>query len=283
MTANRAASIRARLKQHTDTAKQDFNLNLTRYGLERLLYRLSISEHAPNFLLKGALLFQLWYGQPHRPTRDADLLGFGPDDVPTLVSVFRSIASIPGDDGVVFDPQSVAGAPIRKDAGYGGVRIDLRPTLDGARLSLQIDIGFGDAVTPAAQSINYPTLLPDVPAPTLRAYPKATVVAEKLHAVTVLGMTNTRMKDFFDLALLLRDTTLDDAELQQAVEATFARRQTAVPSTTPIGLSDDFAHDTTKQSQWRAFLNRNRLDPMDLVDVVRAIRARTAQFGFPSR
>ena len=95
------------------------------------LYRLSISEHAPNFLLKGALLFQLWYGQPHRPTRDADLLGFGPDDVPTLVSVFRSIASIPGDDGVVFDPQSVAGAPIRKDAGYGGVRIDLRATLDG--------------------------------------------------------------------------------------------------------------------------------------------------------
>lgn len=283
MTANRAASIRARLKQHTDTAKQDFNLNLTRYGLERLLYRLSISEHAPNFLLKGALLFQLWYGQPHRPTRDADLLGFGPDDVPTLVSVFRSIASIPGDDGVVFDPQSVAGVPIRKDAGYGGVRIDLRATLDGARLSLQIDIGFGDAVTPTAQSINFPTLLPDVPAPTLRAYPKATVVAEKLHAVTVLGMTNTRMKDFFDLALLLRDTTLDDVELQQAVEATFARRKTAVPSTTPIGLSEDFAHDTTKQAQWRAFLNKNRLDPMDLVDVVRAIRARTAQFGFPSR
>ena len=163
MTANRAASIRARLKQHTDTSKQDFNLTLTRYGLERLLYRLSVSEHAPNFLLKGALLFHLWYGQPHRPTRDADLLGFGPDDVPTLVGVFRSIASIAVDDGIVFDPTSVVGSPIRKDAGYGGVRIDLRATLDGARLSLQIDIGFGDAVTPAAQSVAYPTLLPDVP------------------------------------------------------------------------------------------------------------------------
>ena len=280
MTANRAASIRARLKQHTDTSRQDFNLTLTRYGLERLLYRLSVSEHAPNFLLKGALLFQLWYGQPHRPTRDADLLGFGPDDVSTLVGVFRSIAIIAVDDGVVFDATSVAGSPIRKDAGYGGVRIDLRATLDGARLSLQIDIGFGDAVTPAAQSVAYPTLLPDVPAPTLRAYPKATAVAEKLHAVTVLGMTNTRMKDFFDLGVLLHDTTLDDAELLRAVEATFARRQTAVPSNRPIGLSDVFAKDATKQLQWQAFLKKNKLEPVGLGDVVRTIRERALQFGF---
>ena len=143
MTANRAASIRARLKQHPDTSKQDFNLTLTQYGLERLLYRLSVSDHAPNFLLKGALLFQLWYGQSHRPTRDADLLGFGPDDVPALVGVFRSICSIAVDDGIVFDPESVAGTEIRKDAGYGGVRIDLRATLDGARLALQVDIGSG--------------------------------------------------------------------------------------------------------------------------------------------
>ena len=157
----------------------------------------------------------------------------------------------------------------------------IRATLDGARLSLHIDIGFGDAFTPAALSIAYLTLLPDVPAPTLRAYPKATVVAEKLHAVTVLGMTNTRMKDFFDLALLLRDDTLDDAELQRAIEATFARRQTAMPSTMPIGLSDAFADDTTKQTQWRAFLNKNKLDPMDLRDVIGAIRARATQFGFP--
>lgn len=281
MTANRAASIRARLKQHTDTSKQDFNLTLTRYGLERLLYRLSISEHAPNFLLKGALLFQLWYGQTHRPTRDADLLGFGPDDVPTLVNVFRSLCSITVDDGIVFDPESAAGAPIRKEAGYGGVRIDLRATLDGARLSLQIDIGFGDAVTPAAQPIAYPTLLADVPAPTLRAYPKATVVAEKLHAVTVLGMTNTRMKDFFDLGLLLRDTTLDDAQLQRAIEATFARRQTAMPSATPVGLSDAFADDVTKQLQWRAFLKKNKLESMDLREVLSTIRERVLQIGFP--
>ena len=282
MTANRAASIRARLKQHPETSKQDFNLTLTRYGLERLLYRLSISEHAPNFLLKGALLFQLWYGQPHRPTRDADLLGFGPDDVPTLVGVFRSVCTIAVDDGIVFDAESVAGTPIRKDAGYGGVRIDVRASLDGARLALQIDIGFGDAVTPDAQQVTYPTLLADVPGPTLRAYPKATVVAEKLHAVTVLGMTNTRMKDFFDLWVLLHDTTLDDAELQRAIEATFTRRQTAVPGTQPIGLSDAFADDATKQVQWRAFLKKNKLQAIDLADVVRYVRDRARQLGFAS-
>lgn len=282
MTANRAASIRARLKQHPETSKQDFNLTLTQYGLERLLYRLSVSEHAPNFLLKGALLFQLWYGQSHRPTRDADLLGFGPDDVPTLIGVFRSICSIAVDDGILFDPESVAGTEIRKDTGYGGVRVDLRATLDGARLALQVDIGFGDAVTPEAQPITYPTLLTDVPAPTLRAYPKATVVAEKLHAVTVLGMTNTRMKDFFDLWVLLQDTTLDDAELQRAIAATFTRRQTAVPGTEPIGLSDAFAEDPTKQVQWRAFLKKNRLQAMNLIEVISYVRERTRRFGFAS-
>ena len=282
MTANRAASIRARLKQQTDTSKQDFNLTLTQYGLERLLYRLSISEHAPNFLLKGALLFQLWYGHPHRPTRDADLLGFGPDDVPTLVGVFRSICGIEGDDGIVFEPASVAGTSIRKEAGYGGVRIDLRATLDGARLALQIDIGFGDAVTPDAQPVTYPTLLDDVPAPALRAYPKATVVAEKLHAVTILGMTNSRMKDFFDLWVLLHDTTLDDAELQRAVEATFARRQTAMPATLPTGLSDAFAADAPKQVQWKAFLSKNKLEAVNLDDVVRYVRERALKYGFPA-
>jgi Nucleotidyl transferase AbiEii toxin, Type IV TA system len=273
MSANRAASIRARLKQHADASKQDFNLALTRYGLERLLYRLSISDHAGNFLLKGALLFQLWYGHPHRPTHDADLLGFGASDVPTLVAVFRSIAAIAVDDGMVFDPTSASGTEIRRGAGYGGVRVDLRAMLDGARIALQVDIGFGDAVTPDAQTVEYPTLIADVPAPTLRAYPKATVVAEKAHAITVLGMTNSRMKDYFDLWVLLHDETLDRSELRHAIAATFARRQTTLPEATPMGLSNAFANDATKQLQWRAFLERNRLDSVALSVVLEYIRA----------
>uniref|UniRef100_C5CZ88 Nucleotidyl transferase AbiEii/AbiGii toxin family protein n=1 Tax=Variovorax paradoxus (strain S110) TaxID=543728 RepID=C5CZ88_VARPS len=217
MSRNLAASVRARLKQRADATRQDFNLTLTRYGLERLLYRLSVSPHAANYLLKGALLFSLWYDQPHRPTRDADLLGFGPDDVDTAVSAFREICQIEVDDGIAFDAASVRGSVIRKEAGYGGVRIDLLAKLDGARLALQVDIGFGDAVTPAPEPVSYPVLLEDLSAPQLRAYPKYTVVAEKFHAVCLLGMANTRMKDYFDLWVLLTEGALEAAELRRAI------------------------------------------------------------------
>lgn len=179
MSRNVAASIRARLKNHADAAKQDFNLTLTRYGLERLLYRLSVSPHADRFLLKGALLFSLWYDQPHRPTRDADLLASGSDDIGAMTAAFREICAISCEDGMLFDPAGVRGAEIRKTTGYGGVRIDMQARLDGARISLQVDLGFGDAVTPGPQSVRYPVLLDDLPAPQLRAYPKATVVARR--------------------------------------------------------------------------------------------------------
>ena len=270
---NVAASIRARLKQHADARQQDFNLTLTHYGLERLLYRLSVSQHAHRYLLKGALLFSLWYDQPHRPTRDADLLGFGPDDVESAVAVFREIGSIEVDDGLVFDVTSVKGSVIRKVAGYSGVRVDLLAALDGARIALQVDIGFGDAVTPAPKLVDYPVLLTGLPAPQLRAYPKYTVVAEKLHAVCLLGMANTRMKDYFDLWVLLTEGGLDAAELQRAVEATFARRKLALPLAVPMGLSDAFAQDAAKQRQWSAFLKKNQLQALNLGETVALLRS----------
>ena len=270
---NVAASIRARLKQHADARQQDFNLTLTHYGLERLLYRLSVSQHAHRYLLKGALLFSLWYDQPHRPTRDADLLGFGPDDVESAVAVFREIGSIEVDDGLVFDVTSVKGSVIRKEAGYSGVRVDLLAALDGARIALQVDIGFGDAVTPAPKLVDYPVLLTGLPAPQLRAYPKYTVVAEKLHAVCLLGMANTRMKDYFDLWVLLTEGVLDPQELRSAVAATFHRRQLALPHAIPSGLSDAFAQDAGKQKQWAAFLKKNRLQALDLAEVVGVLRS----------
>ena len=279
MSRNLAASVRARLKQHADATKQDFNLTLTHYGLERLLYRLSVSEYASNFLLKGALLFTLWYDVAHRPTRDADLLGFGPDDVETAVKTFHQICLTPAEDGVVFDPDSVKGAVIRKEAGYGGVRIDIQAKLDGARIALQVDIGFGDAVTPAPQTISYPVLLEDFPAPQLRAYPKYTVVAEKFHAVCLLGLVNTRMKDYFDLWVLLDDTTLDPSEMRRAIEATFERRKMPMPTTVPVGFTDAFARDVTKQTQWKAFLKKNQLDPIVLDDVMNKLRVRFHDVG----
>lgn len=272
MSRNLAASIRARLKQRADATQQDFNLTLTHFGLERLLYRLSISTHAANYLLKGALLFSLWYDQPHRPTRDVDLLGYGADDIDTAVSAFREICQIVVEDGIAFDAASVKGAAIREDAGYGGVRIDLQATLDGARIVLQVDIGFGDAVTPAPESVRYPVLLEDLPAPQLRSYPKYTVVAEKFHAVCLLGMANTRMKDYFDLWVLLTEDALDDALLRSAVEATFARRQLPLPNNTPAGLSEAFVQDAAKQKQWAAFLKKNRLAALDLAVVIERLR-----------
>ncbi|MDB0526875.1 nucleotidyl transferase AbiEii/AbiGii toxin family protein [Ralstonia solanacearum] len=272
MSRNLAASIRTRLKQHANASKQDFNLTLTQYGLERLLYRLSISQHAANYLLKGALLFALWYDQPHRPTRDADLLGYGPDDIETAVAAFREISQIEVEDGVAFEPASVRGSEIRKETGYGGVRIDLQAKLDGARIALQVDIGFGDTVTPAPETVDYPTLLDNLPAPRLRAYPKHTVVAEKFHAVCLLGMANTRMKDYFDLWVLLTEDTLDPGELLGAAQATFTRRGLTIPEEIPAGLSDTFARDATKQQQWAAFLKKNRLPAMDLAQVVELLR-----------
>lgn len=283
MTANRAVSIRTRLKQHADATKEDFNLVLTRYGIERLLYRLATSEHAAQFVLKGALLFALWYGQAHRPTRDADLLGFGPDDPQVLAAVFRSLCGMRVDDGVLFDAASVRVGTIRKEARYGGVRVDIRATLDNARIALQVDVGFGDAVTPAPPTMAYPGLLRDVPTAPLRVYPKATVVAEKLHAVCILGLTNSRMKDYFDLNLLLQDHEVDDAELRGAVTATFQRRQSPVPAQAPIGLSDAFAADPGKRTQWAAFLRKNRLDALELEAVVRRLRERAATIGIPAR
>lgn len=281
MSANRAASIRARLKRIADESREDFNLVLTRYGIERLLYRLATSEHGPQFVLKGALMFALWYGQPHRPTRDADLLGFGPDDPEQLATVFRSLCAVEVDDGIVFDAGSIRVGAIREDARYGGVRVELRATLEAARIALQVDVGYGDAVTPAPTPVLYPGLLPDLPAATLRVYPKASVVAEKLHAICLLGMVNSRMKDYFDLDLLLQAGEIETAELRRAVAATFERRLMRPPTELPIGLSDAFATDAGKRTQWAAFLRKNRLPARDLADVVGRIRERAAEVGIP--
>jgi hypothetical protein len=279
VSRNLAASIRARLKNRADASRQDFNLILTHFGLERLLYRLSISPHAGSYLLKGALLFSLWYDQPQRPTRDADLLGFGADDIATAVAVFKEICSIEFEDGIRFDPDSVKGAVIRKQAGYGGVRVDLLATLDGARISLQIDIGFGDAVTPGPEHVEYPVLIEGLPAPQLRAYPKYTVVAEKFHAICLLGMTNTRMKDYFDLVVLLAGNDIDPLLLDAAIAATFERRRLDRPQAMPVGLSDAFAGDSTKQKQWAAFISKSRLDAPDLVETTKLLRDAFTRLG----
>lgn len=269
---NLGASVRARLLNRARADKVEFDLILTRFAIERLLYRLSISPHRDQFLLKGALLFDLWFDEPHRPTRDADFLGFGRSEPAALKEVFQEICAIPVDDGIRFDPASVNAIEIRKSANYPGVRVTLMGSLDGAHCPVQADVGFGDAVTPGAEDSGYPVLLDELPAPKLRVYPRYTVFAEKFEAITSLGMANSRMKDFFDLWVLIRKSELDDTVLRQAITATFARRGTPLPIDTPLGLSAEFAADSTKQAQWRAFTGRNQLQAPSLDQVVRKLR-----------
>ena len=273
-TPNVAASVRARLLNVAKAQGVDFNQVLVRFALERILYRLTQSPHADRFLLKGALLFTLWYDMPHRATRDADLLGFGASDLESVAQVFRDIAAVPVDDGIVFDPASVTVEEIRKEAGYGGVRVIVAGELANARCRPQIDIGFGDAVTPGPVDSVYPVLLDDLPAPRLQAYPIYTVVAEKLHAIALLGMTNSRVKDYFDLSVMLERETLDDGLLAQAITATFERRGIAVPAELPVGLTDEFANDASRQALWNAFAKKNGLEvePLD-VTVIRLRKA----------
>lgn len=269
---NMAASVRARLLTVAKAQGVDFNQVLVRFALERMLYRLTQSPHANRFLLKGALLFTLWYDMPHRATRDADLLGFGASDLASVAATFRDIAAVTVEDGMAFDPASVTVEDIRKETGYGGVRVVIAGELAKARCKTRIDVGFGDAVTPAPVDAVYPVLLADLPAPRLRTYPKYTVIAEKLHAIALLGMTNSRLKDYFDLSVLLARETLSPHWLAQAIQATFERRGMAVPQALPVGLTDEFAHDASRQAMWLTFLKRNELPPVPLHAVVSQLR-----------
>jgi hypothetical protein len=265
---NVGASVRARLLQRSRDQRTDFQILLTRYALERLLYRLSRSEHRNRFVLKGAMLFVTWVEAPFRPTRDLDLLGYGDNSPQAIGDTFRAILTQPvDDDGVAFDVDGLEVAPIREDLEYGGVRVRTQATIAGARIPIQVDVGFGDAITPGPIEIDYPALL-DAPAPHLRAYPIETVVAEKFHALAVRGITNSRLKDYYDLWLIANTFELDRAPLAAAVRQTFARRETALPQEKPTGLSA--AYIETWGDQWRTFLTRERMAgaPEQLATVV---------------
>lgn len=256
---NTAASIRQRLLNISREHGEEFQLVLIRYALERLLYRLTRSPHKDQFLLKGAMLFQLWTHEPHRSTLDLDLLGKGNDAVARFESIFREVCTqAVEDDGLEFQPSRIHGEQIREEQQYAGVRIRGVVLLGKARIPIQIDIGFGDIVTPEPQQVNYPSLL-GLPAPVVQAYPMETVVSEKYEAMVALGMASSRMKDFYDIWVLATQFEFDGASLSRAIEATFQRRGTAIPSNPPLALTDEFVHDSRKQVQWQAFIKRGRL------------------------
>lgn len=270
---NIAASVHARLLNLAREREIQFNLILPRYGVERLLYRLSRSEHSSRFVLKGASLFALWSEMPHRSTRDLDLLGFGDSSLAALAATFREICLLDvEDDGLRFDETSVTSQEIKSLDEYVGARVTLMAHLGTARLPLQVDIGIGDAVVPPAEDVTYPTLL-DQPAPRLRAYRMETAIAEKLHAMAIHGMQNTRMKDYFDIYYLSRHFNFAREPLSLAIGATFRRRGSSPLAELPLGLTGTFASDSLKLKQWNAFVKRmvNESTGLSLPEVVEAI------------
>jgi len=272
---NIAASVRARLLRDALARGEDFNLTLQRYAAERFLYRLGQSPYRERFVLKGAMLFAIWGGAMYRPTRDLDLAGYGSHDELVLKNTIREICSIPcPSDGIEFPGDTLSSAPIRDDNEYGGIRVHIEARLEKARIQLQIDVGFGDAIVPAATDHVYPTLL-DAPAPMIRAYPREVVVAEKLHAAVVLGTANSRMKDFYDLFVLALRFSFKGADLKDAINATFERRRTDLPNAMPAALTPTFYSEEAKAVQWRSYLGRNSLptSPGDFNEVGKLIRA----------
>jgi hypothetical protein len=270
-----AHSVHDRLLKLAARRKEDFNALLAGYGNERILYRLSRTQHGKRFVLKGATLFIMWLGKAHRPTRDLDLLGSGQLDLGSLQAIFQDVCTVEVEpDGVRFDPASVTVGEIREGQAYGGLRVKLRGHMGTARLSIQIDVGLGDTITPAPQEVMFPTLL-DMPGPKIKAYPRETAIAEKLDAMLELGIKNSRMKDYYDLALLSRHFAFDGATLHAAIGATLRRRERGVPPGLPTGLTDAFASDTAKATQWSAFIRNHPAPelPNDLAAVVRLVRA----------
>lgn len=270
---NRGASVRQRLLNLAHTRGQPLELLLTRYALERLLHRLSLSSHRDRFILKGAMLLVTWFDEPHRATRDVDLLGFGDPAEDGLLATFRAVLAIELDDGITFDLNALRIEPIREGLEYGGSRLRTTAALAGARIPITVDIGFGDAVEPGANDIDLPVLL-GMPSPNLRAYPPETVIAEKFHAMVVLGRANTRMKDYFDVWMLMNAFEFEAERMTRAINATFERRRTELPRGVPDGLSEAFAADPVKARQWVAFMSNLSMFAPDLPHAVNDLRPR---------
>jgi hypothetical protein len=275
MTQNIAASVHQRLLNRAHAEHRPFGELLQYFALERFLYRLGESPYAGQFVLKGALMFSVWRGPFARPTRDVDLLGRIEHVVDHVVEVVRTICrtTVPTDDGLQFDAESVAGESIIEAGNYAGVRVRLVGCLGTARIPIQIDVGFGDPLVPGPVAVQLPTLL-NFPAPHVQGYSQESAIAEKVQAMVALGEINSRLKDFYDVWLLTIRFAFEEAVLAKAITATFQWRHTAVPIA-PIFFTPDFAHDRTRQTQWLAFLERHRLDdaPREFGAVIEVLAA----------
>jgi predicted nucleotidyltransferase component of viral defense system len=269
---NIAASVKARLLNLARAQARGFDVLLVRFALERLLFRLSRSQYRDSYILKGGMLVTQWLDHDKRETRDIDFLGFGPDTPDAITAIFAKIMAIEADDGHVFAIDTLTASAIREEMEYGGIRLRTSAYLERTRIPITLDIAFGDALADASQHIEYPTLL-GMEQPEIRSYPPEAVIAEKFQAVVALGLANGRMKDFYDLWAVPQTLPLDDAALDKAIAATFARRSTPIPVERPVGLSQAMAKDAATLRRWRAYVASLDLPEMDLGEVLDEIWA----------
>jgi hypothetical protein len=275
---NVAASVRQRLLNIARDRGEEFQLILSDFAIERLLYRLSISPYDDRFILKGANLLQLWWGERHRATWDLDLLGRVENSIDLLQGIFQEICAIQYTDGLHLDPLAITGEEIRSTDEYSGVRLHLQAELAGARIPVQVDIGFGDMVTPPPVELDYPKLL-DFPAARILTYPREAMVAEKFEAIVTLGVTNSRMKDVYDIYAITVRFGFEGSVLTGALRDTFQKRHTPLPVSAPVVLSEEFVIAPEHQIQWSAFLRRSRLD--DAPEYVKDVIPKLQEFLMP--
>ena len=257
MKLGNTMSIRAMLKNIADKEQINFQFIVTRYFHERLLYRIAKSKYASNFILKGGALLYAIEGIHIRPTIDIDMLAKQiSNDKEQIKQIFRSICNVKYDaDCIIFDTDNIEAEDISKDDKYSGVRVFIGTQFDTIRQRLQIDIGFSDIITPAPVNLIYPTLLHELPKPEIKAYSIETVIAEKFQAMVVLGTFNSRMKDFYDVYILLKNNDIDEINLQVAITNTFAQRNTAFVENHEL-FSQTFYNDKNRQTIWKAFLRK---------------------------
>lgn len=274
-----AQSLRKQLSGFTQEWGASHLHTLRRYAVEGLLRRLSISRHSDRYILKGAMLFTAWYSRPFRVSQDVDFLNLDQFD---YYSDRKSIGEICGieieEDGLAFDPKFLKALPIGGHQANEGIRVKTLARLGKAKIPLQVDIGYGDVVFPAIEQIEFPSMLFDK-GPMIKAYPKESVVAEKLEAIVSLGWKNSRMKDFYDLYAMSQLFGFDGEALAKAIRATFEGRATSMQKWPPNGMSDGFSHNAEKLVRWDAFL-KQALPVVETPDFAKVVE-RIVQFAGP--
>ena len=270
---NIQASIRGRLQNKAKETNRPFAEILQYYGMERFLYRFSRSKYADKFILKGALMFTVWQVLERRTTLDIDFLARYDNKITSIEKVIRDVCKTPvTPDGLMFDAATVKGQKIKEGADYEGVRVKFRGFLERSRIAMQIDVGFGDCIYPKTEIIDYPVIL-DFPKPHLKGYPAESVVSEKFEAMVKLGLLNSRMKDFYDIWLMMRQFDFNGSKLAEALKRTFEHRKTSLPKDSPFFAEEIFDEKSDRQTLWKAFLKKGDIKhaPEKLSTIAREI------------